>query len=229
MKDWTLKVKCPYCKSRFSVKMQSELKQKGSKFYIPAGKRSFRCDCGKSFNGEWKSFEVDIIFPETGMMVYDGMRIFSEGATDTAEVYPAIARENGEIVIGGVDKDKRISVIVTDGTEVYRRLKYRLPLMDIRKKYVKGKRPPRIVKMGGKRILPLICYEICFPDDWPAGRADYIVHIVGFPMKDQSQFDRWRGLQEKAVAKYKCPLICVCGKGKGVDPTGVIDYKRRKR
>ena len=70
------------------------------------------------------------------------------------------------------------------------------------------------------KILILICYEICFPEDYYhliGGDIDLIVHLVGYPMYDRHQYKAWYALQKALVKHFNVPLISSCG-GNSDDP-----------
>lgn len=160
--------------------------------------------------------------PNAGELSLRLIRIFSESAASSAEPYLAMAKETNQVIVGGVDDGTSIYVTVAHGSESYYRQKHDLTSWELENGYKPGKVSPEIVSMGGLKILPLICYEICYPVYWPQFEPiNYVVHIIGFPMFDKHQWAGWHGLQMVASRLYQCPVVCACGKGEGIDPTGL--------
>jgi hypothetical protein len=46
-------------------------------------------------------------------------------------------------------------------------------------------------------------------------------------MYNQNQAEKWRGLQLSMTSYYECDLVCSVGKGKGIDISGVIEWKNQ--
>ena len=137
-----------------------------------------------------------------------------------AEVY-------NETVIGGLHLDGGLAVAVFDPVMDDYRLKHRLTSAENEAGVYRGK-PPRIFNVGNRfRILPIICYELLFPQDYyglSQIRVDFITHHVGYPMYDRHQMKAWVALQQAASLHFRCPLISVCGGEDGpMNITHVID------
>jgi len=120
------------------------------------------------------------------------------------------------------------SVIVTDGKTSFVRKKIIHPLDPVPKKLLtEGKCQTFTVK--GIKVLPIICYELLFPDLWiNLEKPDVVTHHVGFPMFDISQMEGWRALHRVLAKHYKCPVVVCCG-GSLPDPlnlSGIVYPKR---
>ena len=77
------------------------------------------------------------------------------------------------------------------------------------------------------KILPLVCYEIVFPQLWMKEEfkpVDFVTHHVGFPMFDVFQYEGWRALERTASIFFNCDVIVYCGKDSTtpLNPTGVL-------
>ena len=70
-----------------------------------------------------------------------------------------------------------------------------------------------IWETGHNKILVLLCYEICFPEDYYhlAGDVDLIFHLVGYPMYDRTQYKAWFALQKALSSHFDVPLVSCCG------------------
>ena len=108
---------------------------------------------------------------------------------------------------------------------VYERAKYRLHPSEIETGLERGNELPYTTRMGDKRVLILICYEILFPEDYLLRNRhiDLVLHLVGRPMFDENQREGWIAVQQATSIMYQCPVVCCCGGKKGrMNITGVI-------
>jgi len=101
-------------------------------------------------------------------------------------------------------------VISYIGKQIYSRPKFRLFKTE---EAQPGRSKPVIAKMGSTCTLPLICYELLFPQDYLKLylKPDIIIHMVGFPMQDENQKEGWVAMQKALSIIYNCPLVCCCG------------------
>jgi len=174
--------------------------------------------------------------PAAGKIVYENwfakVTVFSEYATDDKDDYIEIVEQEElspdkkHIVIGGVQRKKEAPYIyMICDTEEYMRYKYVLTSEEEARGLINpNPLPPKIVEFAGVKILPLICKEILYPEYWPdwfMEPLDFIVHIVGYPMYDVHQYKAWQALHKAAMRFYNCPLICVAGRGRGPEISGI--------
>ena len=101
-------------------------------------------------------------------------------------------------------------VIHYKGERLYSRPKFRLHNTE---QATPGINPPEVIYCNHNRILPLICYELLFPQDYLKLylKPDLIIHMVGFPMQDENQKEGWVAMQKALSIIYNCPLVCCCG------------------
>ena len=111
------------------------------------------------------------------------------------------------------------------GGILYMRGKHRIHLTEKASPGLK----PEIIRIGAQSILPLICYEILFPEDYlpQSGHlrrpVDLIIHMVGFPMYDINQKEAWVAMQKTLSIMFNCPLVCCCGGEPGeMNISGVV-------
>lgn len=66
---------------------------------------------------------------------------------------------------------------------------------------------------NGIKILPILCYEICFPEDIMRSiyKPDVIVHHIGFPMYDKHQYKAWKALEQSVGIYHNCPVYVSTG------------------
>jgi len=139
-----------------------------------------------------------IVFPECGETL-EGLRSFSKQA-------------NGYYVVGPVENGRyTILHILYNGTSLYNRDKFRVATRF--EGIEKGGVPPRVVGLSDANILPLICFEILFPEDYLPieGKVDLVVHCVGCPMFDEDQKEGWVAMQKTLSIVLGCPVVCCCG------------------
>jgi len=77
---------------------------------------------------------------------------------------------------------------------------------------------------NGIEILPILCYEICFPEDTMKSiyKPDVIVHHIGFPMYDKHQYEAWFALEKSLAVFYNCPVYASTGGEEKLGINGVI-------
>ena len=104
------------------------------------------------------------------------------------------------------------------GRLIWSRPKYEITSAEKEGGCIAGKIPPKVVGLGGKNVLILICYELLFPHDYlmqayinKMGHPDLVIHMVGFPMYDENQREGWVAMQDALTLTYDCPLVCCCG------------------
>ena len=87
-------------------------------------------------------------------------------------------------------------VIYNKGERIYSRPKYRLHNQET-EQVIPGEGLPKVIKTGSISILPLICYELLFPEDYLKLYLSpkVIIHMVGFPMYDENQKEGWVAMQ----------------------------------
>ena len=119
-----------------------------------------------------------------------------------------------------------VLMVYYSGALAYMRMKYRLHVSEAKKGIVPGTEPPKAVRIGRLWVLPLVCYELLFPEDyWQAcqNRPDLIIHLVGTPMHSEEQREGWTALQRLLVYVCECPLVCCCGGESGrMNLSGVL-------
>ena len=102
-------------------------------------------------------------------------------------------------------------VIHYKGEKIYSRPKYRL--FKTEHEVTPGEVPPITLNINNNLMLPLICYELMFPEDYLKlyQWVSVIIHMVGFPMYDENQKEGWVAMQKALTIIYNCPLVCCCG------------------
>jgi predicted amidohydrolase len=147
--------------------------------------------------------------------------------------YQGIALDTGATVIGGnkntfhqyaEDNRKHIQAIVSreDGHPYIFAYRGKTHLTSGEKKEGFVEAHPKngypIWDTNRNKILVLICYEICFPEDYyhlAEQDIDAVFHLVGFPMFDRNQYKPWYALQKAIVKHFDCPLVSSCGGDEG--------------
>jgi predicted amidohydrolase len=156
------------------------------------------------------------------------IKVFPEGHT----CYPKCLTREGFISIGGLYNKKLEVVMIDDKNNILDRRGKVVLTKEDREYGREASNDFRAFKLGKYTILPVICYEIYFPHIWKTVRhtvdkVHLIVNIVGRPMYNQNQAEKWRGLQLSMTSYYECDLVCSVGKGKGIDISGVIEWKNQ--
>lgn len=154
--------------------------------------------------------------------------IYPEYTNYTPEDYRELSRETGNIIIGGLYDPPFISVcLVDEGIVVASRGKTRITSSELGKGF---RNCPTLIHPfhhGDLRILPIICKEILYPEDYYQihgwGAVDFITHHVGYPMYDKIQKDAWVALQKAMKEHFGVPVICSCGGETGpMNITGIV-------
>lgn len=154
--------------------------------------------------------------------------LFSEYAFLKQRDIEEISLNNPDkIIIGGLVGTRSIScLILKNGIVEWRREKAR---------YTNGEKQQGCkdstistiygFEIDGIKILPIICYEICFPElTMNNFMPDLIVHLIGFPMFDKHQRKSWIALEKSLGIYHDCDVYVACG-GQQDDPmiiTGMI-------
>ena len=171
--------------------------------------------------------EVKDLIKKVNSLTYemDGetYKVFSEYTPFTLRDYQKIASDEGVTVIGGY-LGMGVNVCVTNGDTTFVRSKVHLTTQEKRVGLREGKAIYPFT-INDHTILPILCYEICFPEDYyplkdscsisspsiDSCSIDLITHHVGYPMKNHVQYQPWKALQEAMAIHFQCPVISVCG------------------
>ena len=129
--------------------------------------------------------------------------------------------------IGGVQEFNQTKVVIANEKGVlFERGKYRLTSME---KNMRQGKPPEVFHLYSVGILPLLCSEILYPEDYfhlkdqIGSNIKIVTHHVGFEMYDEHQFKAWRSLQKAVAAHFHCPVVCSSGgKRNELNLTGII-------
>lgn len=145
--------------------------------------------------------------------VIGGYNIVRKGMNPTDDITNGVALINDY----GTILDVRVKLTPTPG--------------EIKHGVIKGTKDIRPLNFHGIKILPIICYEICFPRLWlrNLGKIDFITHHVGSSMFDVFQYEGWRALEEVLSLHYNCDVVVSCG-GESDDPmnlTGIVHSERK--
>ncbi len=176
--------------------------------------------------------------PNSIKINYDGIdfMIYSEYATTNPNEYSKIARINKCYVIGGATEEKCVSSSLFDpeGKLIAARNKTHL----IKSELASGKLPgdgifPFEINANGKKItiLPILCYELLFPEDWIGieSKPNFVIHHIGFPMFNKGQDMDWFSMQKMLALRFKCDVVVACGNGEAegtdaINNSGVVNY-----
>lgn len=146
--------------------------------------------------------------------------IFSEYACNDVHDYQKMARRAGKYVIGGVRSPKSVAVYIIspDGVILHKRYKYR----HFGQEGLTKAELPRIVTLlpAGITILPLICFEMLFPEDWfnSTGHVDFVVHLISSEMQDSHQAEGWQALHKILCLRFCCDVVVSSGISMNVPP-----------
>jgi len=131
------------------------------------------------------------------------------------------------LVVASIVHDRQnLCLAFRRGVELYRRGKCRL-YGDEKFTVERGVAPyPFVDKVLGY-ILPIVCYELMFPEDYIGNyiglRLDYVVHMVGWPMVSEEQREGWVAMHKALSIVLGCPVLCCCGGKRGrMNITGVV-------
>lgn len=155
-----------------------------------------------------------LLYPE-----YCGLSIFqlAEVSGSTTDVVVAATVYEGE----------NRCVILRRGEVVYSRAKHRLYVSEVGGVKA-GKLPPSLIHVSTIGwVLPIICYELMFPEDWfaPSKVVDVrmVLHMIGSPMHGENQREGWVAMHKAVSLAYGCPVVCCCGGKLGrMNITGVV-------
>lgn len=139
---------------------------------------------------------------------HDVVRVYPEYTDYSVDDY--IEMSHDVIVIGGYFDHPYIMVgIFRDGEQVWSRDKIHLTSDEYEKGY-KWETDEIGTYQG---ILPIICKEILYPEDYLHIKEpiSMITHHIGYPMYDRVQYQAWAALQKSVAERYNAPLISVCG------------------
>jgi predicted amidohydrolase len=164
---------------------------------------------------EVKAMSIQIKIKKIPVIVYPEFGLTKEEAINKARITNAI-------VVTGF-KNPGQSVLVTDGKTSFVRPKLIHPLTEVPKELQStGVCETFIIR--GLKILPIICYELMFPDLWMnLEKPDLVTHHIGFPMFDVSQMEGWKALHRVLAKYYKCPVVVSCGGERGpLNPSGIV-------
>lgn len=138
--------------------------------------------------------------------------IFSEYASDNVKDYQKHAIHTSRYVIGGVRSLRNVAIYIInpEGKILYKRYKYRHFGQE---GLIKAEKP-EIVHLDGFTILPLICFEMLFPEDWfnlPAAGVNFIVHLISSEMQNSHQAEGWEALHKVLQMRFYCDVVVVSG------------------
>jgi len=146
--------------------------------------------------GESITYEDFTVYPEYGR---------DQNPYDFAET----AKDSNYHIITLAHKNKNTAVIAKSGKVIWQRSKHRL--FGNESELFAGELP-YLAFLNGRKVLPLICYELLFPEDyWNIKGVDLVIHMVGFPMYDINQKEAWIAIQKAVSLHFKCPVVCCCG------------------
>lgn len=143
---------------------------------------------------------------------YQDFTIYPECCGHSIKDLLEASKENDSYHIAAIPEYSQIlAVVFHKGEVMYTRAKHRLHPSETQVK--EGSEKPTIATLNGKRILILICYEIMFPEDYLQKKPpiDLVIHMVGYPMRDENQREGWIALQKCLALTYNCPVVCCCG------------------
>lgn len=159
---------------------------------------------------------------------YQNVLLYPEYCGLSLEQLQEVSGKTTDIVIAStVHEDENRCFILKGGEEVYYRAKYRLYSNEVGE-VNKGSLPPSLVFVSTVGwVLPIICYELMFPEDWFAISrvvdVHMVLHMVGFPMFSEEQREGWVAMHKAISLAYGCPVVCCCGGESGrMNITGVI-------
>lgn len=140
------------------------------------------------------------------------IEVYPEYMNHTTDLKRLRTLSKEKIIITGYNyKPYVYAALIDDGEIKTKRAKHHLTSGENMDGYIAGPHP-FVFEYKDKRILPILCYEICFPKDFFSFRKiDLITHHVGFPMFDKHQFKAWEALQMAYSLHFEAPLICACG------------------
>ena len=161
-------------------------------------------------------FENILLYPEyCGLSVFQLCQVSKE-------------KPSSVIVAATVYEGCNYCFVLRHGDVVYRRAKHRLYATEVGV-VEKGELPPTPVFISTVGwVLPIICYELVYPEDWFAVCVKVIdiravLHMVGFPMTSEDQREGWVAMHKAISLVYGCPVVCCCGGKSGrMNITGVV-------
>ena len=148
------------------------------------------------------------------MLEHKDFLIFSEYYNGLEEDLFKLSVDTEKTVLSGIQDFVGVkAVIIKNGKLIHYRYKHRLTSGEMLIMGHQRGTLPKPYNVDDKNVLQLMCYEICFPEDFYNldNKIDLIVHHIGFPMYDRNQYIAWEALQKAAVEHFKCPLVSVCG------------------
>ena len=138
--------------------------------------------------------------------------VYPEYTNMTWDDYDKISANTGKMVIGGYQSSGNIGAYLSYKGRYAYRTKVHLTSNEIENGYTTKDKEIQTLEMGGIRVLPIICKEILFPEDYYHLKdIGIITHHIGYPMYDRHQYLAWEALQKAAVEHFKCPLISITG------------------
>ena len=157
------------------------------------------------------------------MIKYKNFIVYPECGKVSIKKLKHESQNNQYVVTSRIENDFNKLVIYYNEKRVYERAKYRIYKDE---NVLQGIRKPEVIRLGDKKVLVLICYEILFPEDYvkKIKDVDVIIHIVGFPMYDENQMEGWIGMQKILSITFDCPVVCSCGGDEtNMNITGIVD------
>jgi len=155
--------------------------------------------------------------------------VYSEYLTNNPENYAEVAKVEKKYVIGGAREKDCVSVSMysPDGEFIGRRYKKHLTQGEIETGTIpaNGEISPFVIEKEKIEVLPIICYELLFPEDWLHLdiKPYFITHYIGFPMYDKIQDEAWFAMQKVLSLRFKCDVVVACGEGReGINNSGII-------
>jgi len=141
----------------------------------------------------------------------DDLYVYPEYTNLTINDYLKLS--DGKSIIGGLRQGDFINtVLVKNGQLLDTRSKVTPTSSEINDGVKPGDQI-RTFAWDDYTILPIICFEICFPELYYniSDKVDLITHHVGFPMFNQYQYTAWNALQKAVCEHFHAPIVSVCG------------------